>query len=450
MFEKVLVANRGEIALRVIAACRELGVRTVVAHSEADRHGLPARFADETVCIGPAPGRHSYLNRGAVLATAEMTGADAVHPGYGFLSERAELAEACAGAGIAFIGPPAAVLRLLGDKARARQTMQAAGLPLVPGTEVVGDPGAAAEAGRGIGYPLLVKAVAGGGGRGMRLVDDPARLPDAFRSATSEAEAAFGDSRVYLEKYLGGARHVEFQVLADGRGGAVHLGERECSVQRRQQKLIEEAPAPGLDAEVRGRIGGLVTAAARTAGYMNAGTFEFLRDGDGRFYFMEVNPRVQVEHGVTEMVTGVDIVKTQIRVAAGQPLAAAQEDVRLAGHAVECRVNAEHPETFVPSPGAVRTLVLPGGPGIRVETAAHAGGMVSPFYDSLLAKVIAHGRDRAEAVARMRRALGMMVVEGVDTTLPLHLRILDDPDFLAGRLTTAFLDRFLDAGAPAA
>ena len=450
MFEKVLVANRGEIALRVIAACRELGARTVVAHSEADRHGLPARFADETVCIGPAPGRHSYLNRTAVLAAAEMTGADAVHPGYGFLSERAELAEACADAGIAFIGPPAEVLRLLGDKARARQAMQAAGLPLVPGTEVVGDPGAAAEAGREIGYPLLVKAVAGGGGRGMRLVDDPARLSDAFRSAMSEAEAAFGDSRVYLEKYLGGAQHVEFQVLADGRGGVVHLGERECSVQRRQQKLIEEAPAPGLDAEVRGRIGGLVTAAARTAGYVNAGTFEFLRDGDGRFCFMEVNPRVQVEHGVTEMVTGVDIVKAQVRIAAGQPLATAQEDVRLAGHAVECRVNAEHPETFVPSPGAVRTLVLPGGPGIRVETAAHAGGMVSPFYDSLLAKVIAHGRDRAEAVARMRRALGMMVVEGVDTTLPLHLRILDDPDFLAGRLTTAFLDRFLDAGASAA
>ena len=450
MFKKVLVANRGEIALRVIAACRELGVRTVVAHSQADRHGLPARFADETVCIGPAPGRDSYLNRSAVLAAAEMTGADAVHPGYGFLSERAELAEACAGAGIAFIGPPAEVLRLLGDKARARQTMQAAGLPLVPGTEVVDDPGAAAEAGREIGYPLLVKAVAGGGGRGMRLVDDAARLPDAFRSATSEAEAAFGDSRVYLEKYLGGAQHVEFQVLADGRGGAVHLGERECSVQRRQQKLIEEAPAPGLDAEVRGRIGGLVTAAARAVGYVNAGTFEFLRDGDGRFYFMEVNPRVQVEHGVTEMVTGVDIVKTQIRIAAGEPLALAQDDVRLAGHAVECRVNAEHPETFVPSPGAVRSLVLPGGAGIRVETAAHAGGMVSPFYDSLLAKVIAHGRDRAEAVARMRRALGMMVVEGVDTTLPLHLRVLDDPDFLAGRLTTAFLDRFLDAGAPAA
>ena len=450
MFKKVLVANRGEIALRVIAACRELGVRTVVAHSQADRHGLPARFADETVCIGPAPSRDSYLNRSAVLAAAEMTGADAVHPGYGFLSERAELAEACADAGVAFIGPPAEVLRLLGDKARARQTMQAAGLPLVPGTEVVDDPGAAAEAGREIGYPLLVKAVVGGGGRGMRLVEDAARLPDAFRSAMSEAEAAFGDSRVYLEKYLGGAQHVEFQVLADGRGGAVHLGERECSVQRRQQKLIEEAPAPGLDAEVRERIGGLVTAAARTAGYVNAGTFEFLRDGDGRFYFMEVNPRVQVEHGVTEMVTGVDIVKTQIRIAAGEPLALAQEDVRLAGHAVECRVNAEHPETFVPSPGAVQSLVLPGGPGIRVETAAHAGGMISPFYDSLLAKVIAHGRDRAEAVARMRRALGMMVVEGVDTTLPLHLRVLDDPDFLAGRLTTAFLDRFLDAGAPAA
>ena len=450
MFEKVLVANRGEIALRVIAACRELGVRTVVAHSQADRHGLPARFADETVCIGPAPSRHSYLNLPAVLAAAEISGADALHPGYGFLSERADLADACADAGIAFIGPPARVLRLLGDKARARQAMGAAGLPLVTGTEVVDDAAAAERAGREIGYPLLVKAVAGGGGRGMRLVEDAARLPDAFRAAASEAEAAFGDSRVYLERYLGGARHVEFQVLADGRGRAVHLGERECSVQRRQQKVIEEAPAPGLEADVRRRVGGLVTAAAQAAGYVNAGTFEFLVDGDGRFHFMEVNPRVQVEHGITEMVTGVDIVKAQIRIAAGEPLALAQDDVRLAGHAIECRVNAEHPETFVPSPGAIRTLVLPGGPGVRVETAAHAGDMVSPFYDSLLAKVIAHGRDRAEAIARMRRALGMMVVEGVDTNVPLHVRILEDPDFLAGTLTTAFLDRFVAAGAPAA
>ena len=450
MFEKVLVANRGEIALRVIAACRELGVRTVVAHSQADRDGLPARFADETVCIGPAPSRHSYLNRLAVLAAAETTGADAIHPGYGFLSERAELAEACAGAGIAFIGPPAEVLRLLGDKARARQAMQAAGLPLVPGTEVVDDAAAAERAGREIGYPLLVKAIAGGGGRGMRLVEGPDRLPDAFRAAASEAEAAFGDARVYLERYLGGARHVEFQVLADDRGHAVHLGERECSVQRRQQKVIEEAPAPGLERDVRRRMGGLVTAAARAAGYVNAGTFEFLVDGDGRFYFMEVNPRVQVEHGITEMVTGVDIVKAQIRIAAGEPLALAQDDVHLSGHAIECRVNAEHPETFVPSPGAIRALVLPGGPGVRVETAAHAGDMVSPFYDSLLAKVIAHGRDRAEAIARMRRALGMMVVEGVDTNVPLHLRILENPDFLAGTLTTAFLDRFVAAGAPAA
>lgn len=449
MFQKVLVANRGEIALRVIAACRELGIRTVVAHSQADRLGLPARFADETVCIGPAPSRDSYLNRLAVVAAAQTTGADAVHPGYGFLSERADLAAACAAAGIAFIGPPAEVLRLLGDKARARQAMQAAGLPLVPGTEVIADPAAAARAGREIGYPLLVKAIAGGGGRGMRLVEDPDRLSAAFRAAASEAEAAFGDPRVYIEKYLGGARHIEFQVLADGRGRTVHLGERECSVQRRQQKVIEEAPAPGLDAGVRRRIGGLVAAAARAVGYVNAGTFEFLMDGNDRFYFMEVNPRVQVEHGVTEMVTGVDIVKTQIRVAAGEPLAVTQ-DVRLAGHAIECRVNAEHPETFTPSPGAVRTLVLPGGPGIRVETAAHAGDMVSPFYDSLLAKVIAHGRDRAEAIARMRRALGMMVVEGVDTTLPLHLRILDDPVYLAGRLTTAFLDRFLADGTAAA
>ena len=450
MFRKVLVANRGEIALRVVAACRELGVRTVVAHSQADRDGLPARFADETVCIGPAPSRRSYLNRLAVLAAAETTGADAVHPGYGFLSERADLAEGCAAAGISFIGPPPEVLRLLGDKARARQAMGAAGLPLVPGTEPVEDAAAAARAAPEVGYPLLVKAVGGGGGRGMRLVEAPDRLPDAFRAAVSEADAAFGDPRVYLEHYLGGARHVEFQVLADGQGRTVHLGERECSLQRRQQKVVEEAPAPGLEAGVRERVGGLVAAAARSVGYVNAGTFEFLVDGDGRFYFMEVNPRVQVEHGITEAVTGVDIVKTQIRIAAGEPLALEQDDVRLAGHAVECRVNAEHPETFTPSPGAIRTLVLPGGPGIRVETAAHADHMVSPFYDSLLAKVIAHGRDRAEAVARMRRALGMMVVEGIDTNLSLHLRILGDPDFLAGRLSTAFLDRLLADGAPAA
>ena len=450
MFEKVLVANRGEIALRVIAACRELGVRTVVAHSQADQYSLPVRFADETVCIGPAPSRHSYLNRLAILAAAETTGADAIHPGYGFLSERTDLAEGCAAGGIAFVGPPPEVLRLLGDKARARQAMQAAGLPGVPGTEVIADPEAAAREAGQIGYPLLVKAIAGGGGRGMRLVADAGGLPDAFRAAASEAEAAFGDPRVYLERYVEGSRHIEFQVLADGRGRIVHLGERECSVQRRQQKVIEEAPAPGLEAGMRQRIGGLVVAAARAVGYVNAGTFEFLIDRHGRFYFMEANPRVQVEHGITEMVSGVDIVKEQIRIAAGEPLAVAQDDVRLAGHAIECRVNAEHPETFAPSPGAIRTLVLPGGPGIRVETAAHAGDMVSPFYDSLLAKVIAHGRDRAEAIARMRRALGMMVVEGVDTTLPLHLRILQDPDFLAGRLTTTFLDRLVAAGAPAA
>ncbi len=450
MFEKVLVANRGEIALRVIAACRELGVRTVAAHSQADRFSLPVRFADETVCIGPAPSRHSYLNHLNIVAAAATTGADAVHPGYGFLSERADFAEACARGGIAFIGPPAGVLRLLGDKARARQAMGEAGLPLVPGTEVIEDAAAAARAGRQIGYPLLVKAVAGGGGRGMRVVEAPDRLSDAFRAAASEAEAAFGDSRVYLEKYVAGARHVEFQVLADRHGRTVHLGERECSVQRRHQKLIEEAPAPGLEAGLRRHMGGLVTAAAAAVGYVNAGTFEFLMDDGGRFYFMEANPRVQVEHGITETVSGVDIVKEQIRIAAGEPLAVGQEEVRLAGHAIECRVNAEHPETFVPSPGAIRTLVLPGGPGVRVETAAYAGDMVSPFYDSLLAKVIAHGRDRAEAIARMRRALGMMVVEGVDTTLPLHLRILDDPDFLAGRLTTTFLDRLLASGAPAA
>jgi acetyl-CoA carboxylase biotin carboxylase subunit len=443
MFRKLLIANRGEIALRIIYACRELGIRTVIAHSQADEHSLPVRFADEEVCIGPARSQHSYLNVPAVITAAEMTGADAIHPGYGFLSESAYLAEACAACSISFVGPPAGVLRLLGDKAQARRAMRKAGLPVVPGTDSIADVTAARRAARRLGYPVIIKATSGGGGRGMRIVQDPDELEVAFLTARREAEAAFGDPRVYLEIYVEDPRHIEFQVLADDDGATVHLGERECTLQRRHQKVLEETPSIELSDRVRLRMGKLVTKAARAVGYVNAGTFEFLLDGRGRFYFMEANARLQVEHPITEMVTGVDIVKEQIRIASGDGLSIRQADVRFTGHAIECRVNAEHPETFAPSPGLIRTFSLPGGPGIRVDTFAHAGCTVPPHYDSLVAKVIAHGRDRVEAIDRMRRALEMTVVEGIETTIPLHLRILEDPDFLDGRFTTAFLERFV-------
>ena len=443
MFKKILIANRGEVALRIICACRELGIRTVVAHSQADEHSLPVRFADEEVCIGPARSLDSYLNVPAIITAAEMTGADAIHPGYGFLSESAYLAEASDACRITFIGPPADVLRMLGDKSRAREAMRKAGLPVVPGTESLEDVTKVRRAAQRLGYPVILKATSGGGGRGMRVVRNADELDDAFSTARREAEASFGDSRVYLEAYVEEARHIEFQVLADNHGATVHLGERECTLQRRHQKVLEETPSLGLSDRVRERMGKLVTKAARAVGYVNAGTFEFLMDVRGRFYFMEANARLQVEHPITEMVTGVDIVKEQIRIASGDRLSMRQANVRFTGHAVECRVNAEHPETFVPSPGLIRTFSVPGGPGVRVDTYAHAGCTVSPYYDSLLAKVIAHGRDRPEAIDRMRRALEMTVIEGVETTIPLHLRILADPDFLGGRFTTAFLERFV-------
>jgi acetyl-CoA carboxylase biotin carboxylase subunit len=442
MFSKVLIANRGEVALRVIYACRELGIKTVVAHSQADEHSLAVRFADEEVCIGPARSLDSYLNVPAVITAAEITGADAIHPGYGFLSESAYLAEACDACRITFIGPPVEVLRMLGDKSRARRAMKKAGLPVVPGTESIEDVKTARRAARKLGYPVIIKATSGGGGRGMRVVRDPDELEGAFLTARREAEAAFGDARVYLEIYIEGPRHIEFQVLADQGGATVHLGERECTLQRRHQKVLEETPSIELSDRVRERMGKLVTKAARAVGYVNAGTFEFLLDARGRFYFMEANPRLQVEHPITEMVTGVDIVKEQIQIASGEGLSFRQADVRFTGHAIECRVNAEHPETFVPSPGHISTFSVPGGPGVRIETFAHADCTVSPYYDSLLAKIITHGRDRQEAIDRMRRALEMTVIEGVETTIPLHLRILRDPDFLAGRFTTAFLERF--------
>ena len=448
MLKTVLIANRGEIALRIIYACRELGIKTVVAHSQADEHSLPVRFADQEVCIGPARSRDSYLNVPAIITAAEMTGADAVHPGYGFLSESAYLAEACDACRITFIGPPADVLRVLGDKSHARRAMRKAGLPVVPGTESLEDVGKARRAARRLGYPVIIKATSGGGGRGMRVVRNADELEDALPTARREAEAAFGDPRVYLEIFVEEARHIEFQVLADDRGDTVHLGERECTLQRRHQKVLEETPSMELSDRVRERMGKLVTKAARAIGYVNAGTFEFLMDARGRFYFMEANARIQVEHPITEMVTGVDIVKEQIRIASGDRLSIRQADVRFTGHAIECRVNAEHPETFVPSPGLIRAFSVPGGPGVRVDTFAHHGCTVSPYYDSLLAKVITHGRDRPEAIDRMRRTLEMTVIDGVETTIPLHLRILREPDFLEGRFTTAFLERFVGPARP--
>ena len=446
MFKKVLIANRGEIALRVILACRELGIRTVAVYSEADENALHVRFADEDVCIGPARAADSYLNVPAIISAAEVTGADAIHPGYGFLSESAYLAEVCEACRIKFVGPSPQVIRLMGDKARARRAMKEAGVPVLPGSEgTLESEEEALRVAAGIGYPVLIKATAGGGGRGMRIVRGPADMSVAYRTASREAEAAFGVPDVYVEKYLENPRHVEFQVLGDHFGRVVHLGERECSVQRRHQKIIEEAPSPALTERLRKKMGAVVVQAARQVGYANAGTFEFLLDETGHFYFMEVNTRLQVEHGVTELVTGVDIVKEQLRVAAGARLSFTQRDLAIRGHAIECRVNAEDPETFVPSPGTIEALSLPGGPGIRVDTALHADATVTPYYDSMVAKIMAHGRDRAEAIARMRRALDMTVVEGIKTSIPLHRRILADPDFQAGRITTAFMERFLPA-----
>jgi acetyl-CoA carboxylase biotin carboxylase subunit len=444
MFKKILIANRGEVALRIIYACRELGIKTVAVYSEADEDSLHVRFADEDVCIGPARSADSYLNVPAVISAAEITGADAIHPGYGFLSESAYLAEVCEACHIKFIGPAPEVIRLMGDKARARRVMTKAGVPVLPGSDgpIEGEDRALKLA-REIGYPVIVKATAGGGGRGMRIVRDVGELSHAVMTAQREAEAAFGVGDVYIEKYVESPRHVEFQVIGDHQGSVIHLGERECSIQRRHQKLIEESPSPALTSKMRRKMGNIVIDAAKAVQYSNAGTFEFLMDSDGHFYFMEVNTRLQVEHPVTEMVTGLEIVKEQIRVAAGQRLSKKQSEVTFSGHSIECRVNAEDPETFVPSPGLVRVFSVPGGPGVRVETAAHADCTISPHYDSMIAKVVVHGRDRQEAIARMRRTLEMTVIEGIKTTIPLHLRILNDPDFVAGRLSTSFMDRFL-------
>jgi acetyl-CoA carboxylase biotin carboxylase subunit len=443
LFKKILIANRGEVALRIIFACRELGIKTVAVYSEADENSLHVRFADEDVCIGPARSADSYLNVPAVISAAEITGADAIHPGYGFLSESAYLAEVCEACHIKFIGPDPQVIRLMGDKARARRVMKKAGVPILPGSDgPLDSEDKALKLAKEIGYPIIVKATAGGGGRGMRVVRAANELSHAVKTAQREAEAAFGVGDVYIEKYVERPRHIEFQILGDHHNNVVHLGERECSIQRRHQKLIEESPSPALSEKMRRKMGGIVIDAAKAVQYTNAGTFEFLMDPDGRFYFMEANTRLQVEHPVTEMVTGIDIVKEQIRIAAGERLSFKQSEVTFTGHSIECRVNAEDPETFVPSPGVIHVFSAPFGPGVRVETFAHTDCTISPYYDSMIAKIIVHGRDRQEAIARMKRALETTVIEGIKTTIPLHLRILIEPDFVAGKLSTSFMDRF--------
>jgi acetyl-CoA carboxylase biotin carboxylase subunit len=444
MFKKILIANRGEIALRVIYACREMGIKTVAVYSEADENSLHVRFADEDVCIGPARATDSYLNVPAVISAAEITGADAIHPGYGFLSESAYLAEVCEACHIKFIGPSPQVIRLMGDKARAKRAMKKAGVPVILGSDgPVETEEKAQKIAREIGYPVLLKATAGGGGRGMRVVASPAELGQAYRTAQREAEAAFGVRDLYIEKLIENPRHIEFQILGDHHGSVVHLGERECSIQRRHQKLLEESPSPALTDKLRRKIGHVAVEAAEAVQYTNAGTFEFLLDKDGKYYFMEANTRLQVEHGVTELVTGVDIVKEQIRIAAGERLSFKQSEVVFSGHAIECRINAECPESFRPCPGLIHAFSVPGGPGIRVDSAAHTDCTVSPYYDSMIAKVMAYGRDRQEAINRMRRTLEMTVIEGIKTSVPLHLKILSDPDFNAGRFNTSFMERYM-------
>jgi acetyl-CoA carboxylase, biotin carboxylase subunit len=444
MFRKVLIANRGEIALRVIRACRELGIRTVAVYSEADRESLHVRFADEDVCIGPPPARESYLNIPRIIAAAEITGADAIHPGYGFLAENAEFSEICARSELTFIGPTPQQIRLMGDKAAARRTMRQVGVPIVPGTDLLNSAEEAIGTAREIGFPVLIKAAAGGGGKGMRVARDEDEFSRQFSMARNEARAAFGDESVYLEKYLARPRHIEFQVLGDQHGRVVHLGERDCSVQRRHQKLIEEAPSPALTPELRERMGDAAVRGASSIEYVGAGTIEFLLDDDGSFYFMEMNTRIQVEHPVTEMTTGYDLIKEQIRAAAGLPLSVVAGPVELRGHAIECRINAEDPaRNFAPSPGTIHTYHPPGGPGVRLDTHIYAGYRVPPFYDSLLAKVIVHGSNREEALARMRNALSSFVLEGVHTTIPFLLTVLDHPDFISGEIDTKFLERMV-------
>jgi acetyl-CoA carboxylase biotin carboxylase subunit len=445
MFQKILVANRGEIALRVICACKELGIATVAVYSEADRNSLHVRFADEAVCIGPPRSSESYLNIPHVISAAEITNVDAIHPGYGFLSENANFAKVCEASEITFIGPKPEVIEMMGEKDRARREMKTAGLPTIPGSEgvVEGEEQLAKEA-RRIGFPLILKAAAGGGGRGMRVVKKEQDLLAAYQTARSEAQQAFGTPDVYIEKFLEHPRHIEIQVLGDQHGKVIHLGERECTIQRRHQKLLEESPSPVLDAKRRKELGAKVTRALAKIGYTNAGTVEFLMDEDGGIYFIEMNTRIQVEHPVTEFVTGVDLVKAQIRIAAGERIEDAAGEINFSGHSIECRINAEDPETFVPSAGRITTFQAPGGTGVRVDSAAYTGALIPPYYDSLVAKLIVKGRDRVEAIGRMKRALEMFVIEGIKTSIPLQRRIIADPDFASAKFDTHFIEKLVN------
>ncbi|HEX3472764.1 MAG TPA: acetyl-CoA carboxylase biotin carboxylase subunit [Silvibacterium sp.] len=446
MFRKVLIANRGEIALRVICACKELGIRTVAVYSEADRHSLHVRFADEAICIGPPRSAESYLNVPAVISAAEIADVDAIHPGYGLLSENANFAEVCRASNIKFIGPPPEVTRLMGEKEKARQAMKRAKVPILPGSEgVIQSEDEALGWAKSIGYPVILKASAGGGGRGMRVVRSAEELPALYQAAHTEAANAFGNGDLYMEKFIERPRHIEFQVLADQHGSVISLGERECSIQRRHQKLIEEAPSLQVTPRMRDDIAKTLKRSLENVGYQNAGTVEFLMDEDGKLYFIEMNTRIQVEHPVTEMVTGIDLVKAQLRIACGEKLSTIlPEPIQIRGHAIECRVNAEHPEKFTPSAGKITAFNVPGGNGIRVDTAQYAEGIVPPYYDSLIAKLIAHGKDREEAMQRMKRALDMFVVEGIHTSIPLHRRIFDDEEFRAGQFDTKFMERFFE------
>jgi acetyl-CoA carboxylase biotin carboxylase subunit len=443
MFSKVLIANRGEIALRILRACKELGVQTVAVHSTADANAMHVRLADESVCIGPPPASESYLNIPSIVSACEITGADAVHPGYGLLSENARFADILAAHEIAFIGPSAEHIRLMGDKIRAKETAEKLGIPVVPGSPgAVTDDAEAARIAAEIGFPVLVKAASGGGGRGMKVAERASDLPRALATAKAEAGKAFGDDAVYIEKYLGHPRHIEIQVLGDGKGGAVHLGERDCSLQRRHQKVWEEAPSPGLNASERVRIGAVVAKAVAGLGYSGAGTVEFLYE-NGEFYFIEMNTRVQVEHPVTEAITGIDIVVEQLRVASGAPLSIRQQDVSFRGHAIECRINAEDPQTFAPSPGQITYFHPPGGLGVRVDAAVYQGYSVPPYYDSLIGKLIVHGRDRIECMMRLRRALDEFVVDGVKTTIPLFQDLVNQPDVENGAYDIRWLETYL-------
>jgi acetyl-CoA carboxylase biotin carboxylase subunit len=446
MFQKILIANRGEIALRIQRACRELGIHSVAVHSTADAEAMHVRLADESVCIGPPPARDSYLNIPAILSAASVTGAEAIHPGYGFLSENAGFAEMVEAHGLTFIGPSSAHIRMMGDKIAAKEAMTKLGVPLVPGSDgVVADIAKARDVAAHVGYPVLIKASAGGGGRGMKVARSADELEDAFRIARTEARAAFGNDAVYVEKYLDHPRHIELQILADSHGNVVHFGERDCSLQRRHQKLLEEAGSPALTSAGRDRLGATATAALQKLGYRNAGTLEFLYQ-DGQFAFIEMNTRLQVEHPITEMVCGIDLVREQIRIAAGAALGYGQSDIMFTGHAIECRINAEDPATFMPTPGRVTAFHAPGGLGVRVDSALYAGYFVPPYYDSLVAKLIVHAPTRVDAISRMRRALDEFAVVGIQTTIPLHQRIVDDPEFQRGDYTIHWLERFVAGG----